>query len=101
MMSDRNFSPGDHSSEGCARLHLHRVQCLGEVSKQVAVVPPKVAYRNRNRAHQTLLSCSWRSNASALSHVVDLMAEAIYLLLTKSFEERCLVDSYSRHLGAT
>ena len=29
------------------------------------------------------------------------MTEAIYLLLTKGFEERCLVDGYSRHIGAT
>ena len=27
--------------------------------------------------------------------------EAIYLLLTKSFEERRLVDGYCRHIGAT
>ena len=101
MMSDQKVSSGDHSCEERARLHLHRVQCLGEVSKGVAVVLPKVAYQSRNRAHQILLSCSWRSSASALSPAVNLVAEAIYLLLTKSFEERCLVDSYSRHLGAT
>ena len=101
MMSDQKFSLGDHSSEDCAKLHLHRVQCLGEVSNEVPCVPPGVAHQIRNRAHQTLLLCSWRSNASALRPAVDLVAEAIYLLLTKGFEERCLVDSYSRHLGVT
>lgn len=101
MMSDRKFSSGDHSSENWARLHLHRVQCLGKVSKEVSFVPAGVAYQIRNKAHQTLLLYSWRSKASALRPAVNLVAKAIYLLLTKSFEERCLVDSYSRHLGAT
>ena len=101
MMSDQMFSLGYHSSDDCAKLHLHRVQCLGEVSNQVPCTPPAITYQTRNRAHQTLLLCSWRSNASASRPAVDLVAEAIYLLLTKSFKERCLVDSYSRHLGIT
>ena len=29
------------------------------------------------------------------------MTVAIYPLLTESFEERCLVNGYSRHIGAT
>ena len=34
-------------------------------------------------------------------YTLDWVNEAIYLLLTKSFEERCLVDGYSRHIGAS
>ena len=100
MMSDQKFSSEDQSNEDLAKLHLHRVQCLGEVSNEIPCMTPGVAYQIRNRAHQTLLLCSWRSNASALRPAVDPVAEAIYLLLTKSFKERCLVDSYSGHLGA-